>query len=100
MGYHNENCFLPLREHFIQQDPDLAWVLDAGGLPVYDQLGHSPDGWYYPHMFGTWGSDAVRGSETQGDGWINGLSGGTVLLERSGTAVLGRPPDLPGWLPG
>ncbi|MFH1116138.1 MAG: calcium-binding protein, partial [Pseudomonadota bacterium] len=71
--------FLSLREAFIQQDPDLAWVFDTGGLPVYNQLGQSADGWYNPHMFGTWGSDAVQGSATQGDGWINGLDGDDAI---------------------
>jgi len=71
--------YLTFRETFLQQDPTLAWVFDTGGLPVYDQLGQSPDGWYYSHMFGTWGSDAVQGSPTQGDGWINSLDGDDVV---------------------
>jgi len=79
MGYFAENCFLSLREHYLKQDPSLAWSFDTGGLPVYDQLGQSPDGWYYPHMFGTCGSDAVQGSATEGDGYINGLTGDDVL---------------------
>ncbi|MEW6141402.1 MAG: calcium-binding protein, partial [Thermodesulfobacteriota bacterium] len=71
--------YLAFREAFIQQDPSLGWIFDTGGLPVYNQLGQSPDGWYYPHMFGTWGSDAVKGSLTAGDGVINGLSGDDVI---------------------
>jgi len=81
----------------LEIDPSLGWVFDTGGLPVCDQLGQSPDGWYPPHMFGTWGSDAVKGSLTQGDGWINSLSGDDVvystdrnehLLNQSGDALL------------
>ncbi|MEW6141284.1 MAG: calcium-binding protein, partial [Thermodesulfobacteriota bacterium] len=71
--------YLAFRESFLQQDPSLGWIFDPGGLPVYNQLGQSPDGWYYPHMFGTWGSDAVKGSLTAGDGVINGLSGDDVI---------------------
>ncbi|MEW6141286.1 MAG: calcium-binding protein [Thermodesulfobacteriota bacterium] len=71
-------CYLTFREHMLEIDPTLGWVFDTGGLPVYDQLGQG-DGWYYPHMFGTWGSDAVKGSLTAGDGVINGLSGDDVI---------------------
>ncbi|MFH1112747.1 MAG: calcium-binding protein, partial [Pseudomonadota bacterium] len=97
MGYWDDNCFLSLREHFIEQNPDLAWVFDTGGLPVYNQLGQSPDGWYWKHMFGTWNSDAVQGSATQGDGWINSLTGDDVvygtdrnekLLNQDGDSIL------------
>ena len=70
---------LALREAFIQQDPDLAWIFDTGGLEVYDQLGQG-DGWYYPHMFGTWGSEAVQGSATEGDGYINSPHRGRCRL--------------------
>jgi hypothetical protein len=69
---------LLLRETFLQQDPSLGWIFDTGGLPVYDQLGQG-DGWYYPHMWGTWNADAVQGSPTAGDGYINGLSGDDVI---------------------
>ena len=71
-------CYLTFREHMLEIDPSLDWVFDTGGLEVYDQLGQG-DGWYYPHMFGTWGSDAVKGSLTAGDGVINGLSGDDVI---------------------
>ncbi|MBM4329357.1 MAG: hypothetical protein FJ118_19610 [Deltaproteobacteria bacterium] len=74
--------YLFFRETFIQQDPSLAWVIDTGGLPVYDQLGQG-DGWWYPHMWGTWNSDAVRGSLTEGDGYINGLTGNDVIYGTS-----------------
>ena len=86
-GYWNEVCFLSLREHFIQQDPDLAWIFDTGGLDVYDQLGQG-DGWYYPHMFGTWGTEVVKGSPTQGDGYINSLTGNDVLYGTDRDEVL------------
>jgi hypothetical protein len=78
LGFRDQNTSLSFREHFIQQDPSLAWIFDTGGLPVYDQLGQG-DGRYYPHMWGTWGSDAVKGHPTAGDGYINGLSGDDVL---------------------
>jgi len=77
LGHDRVSC-LPCREFFIMQDPELGWVIDTGGLPVYDQLGQG-DGWWYPHMWGTWNSDAVKGSPTEGDGWINGLSGDDVI---------------------
>lgn len=78
IGLLSQNDYLSFRETFIQQDPELAWVIDTGGLPVYDQLGQSPDGWFQSHMFGTWNSDAVKGS-LEGDGVINGLSGDDVI---------------------
>ena len=71
-------CYLTFREHMLEIDPTMDWVFDTGGLPVYNQLGQG-DGRYYPHMFGTWGSDAVKGSLTAGDGVINGLSGDDVI---------------------
>ena len=89
-------CYLIFREHMLEIDPSLAWVFDTGGLDVYDQLGEG-DGWYYPHMFGTYGSEVVKGSATEGDGYINSLSGddvlyGTdrdeVLLNQDGDAIL------------
>ncbi|MFH0824871.1 MAG: calcium-binding protein, partial [Pseudomonadota bacterium] len=97
LGLKDTPGYLAMREFFIQQDPSLGWVLDTGGLPFYNQLGQSADGWYYPHMFGTWGSEAVQGSATQGDGWINSLSGDDVvygtdrneyLLNEDGDSIL------------
>ncbi|MEW6141434.1 MAG: hypothetical protein AB1733_24690, partial [Thermodesulfobacteriota bacterium] len=82
LGYFGQDCYLAFREAFIQQDPSLGWIFDTGGLQVYDQLGQG-DGWYYPHMFGTWGSDAVKGSLTAGDGVINGLTGNDVIYGTS-----------------
>jgi len=79
IGLLSKNEYLSFRETFIQQDPSLDSIIDTGGLAVYDQLGQSPDGWFDLHMFGTWGSDAVQGSATEGDGYINGLSGDDVL---------------------
>jgi hypothetical protein len=71
--------YLAIREFFVQQDPDLAWVFDSGGLHVFDQLGQG-NGWYYPHMFGTDNADAVKGSLIpEADGWINGLGGNDVI---------------------
>jgi hypothetical protein len=79
-GYYScpESCYLTFREHMLEIDPSLDWVFDSGGLPVYDHLGQSPDILSSTHMFGTWGSDAVKGGASA-DGWINGLSGDDVI---------------------
>ncbi|MDQ7785788.1 MAG: calcium-binding protein, partial [Desulfomonilaceae bacterium] len=68
------SCYLTFREHMLEIDPELGWVFDTGGLPVYDdtRLGirtHSP------HIEGTDGAEAILGSLTRGDGWLNALHG-------------------------
>jgi len=82
MGFHDENCFLSVREHFIQQDPDLGWMFDTGGLPVYDapHQGSRPES---RHIEGTDNADAVKGSLTVGDRWLNGLNGNDVIYGTS-----------------
>jgi len=94
----SENTFdyLSFREAFIQQDPDLGWVFDTGGLPVYDGVRQGVRTWS-PHIEGTDNADAVKGSLTEGDGGINGLHGNDViygtsrnerLYNESGDAIL------------
>jgi hypothetical protein len=78
MGFFAENCFLSVREAFIQQDPDLGWVIDTGGLPVYDHPHQGIRPWS-PHIEGTHNADAIRGSRTEGDGYLNGLNGNDVI---------------------
>jgi len=78
MGYFSENCFLSLRETFIQQDPSLGWVFDTGGRPIYEHLHQGTRSWS-PHIEGTDNADAIRGSLTEGDGYLNGLNGNDVI---------------------
>jgi hypothetical protein len=77
-GMLSQADYLAFRETFIQQDLSLGWVIDTGGLSVIDQKGQGsrPSS---PHMEGTFGSDAILGSLTEGDGWINGLTGDDVI---------------------
>jgi hypothetical protein len=81
MGFFDENCFLSVREHFIEQDPSLGWYFDKGALPVYDKPGMG-DG-YYKHITGTDNADAVMGRADEGDGWISGLNGNDVIYGSS-----------------
>ncbi|MEW6351609.1 MAG: calcium-binding protein [Thermodesulfobacteriota bacterium] len=74
--------YLSFRETFIQQDPSLAWVIDTGGLPVFDHVGQGLRPWSH-HIEGTDNADAVRGSLTEGDGVINSFSGEDVLYGTS-----------------
>ncbi|MBI5251732.1 MAG: hypothetical protein HY912_19745 [Desulfomonile tiedjei] len=77
LGGGNTVNYLDFRETFIQQDPDLAWVIDTGGLSVIEHVnqGSVTGG----HIFGTDGTEAIRGSLTEGDGVLNGLSGDDVI---------------------
>jgi|GEM_PF-1017012 len=77
LGGENLVNYLSFRETFLQQDPDLNWVIDTGGLPVYDRPGQGI-GWP-SHINGTDNADAVKGSLTLGDGWINGQNGNDVI---------------------
>lgn len=70
--------YLAFRETFISQDESLGWIIDAGGLPVYDRLHQGQRAWS-PHIEGTDRADAVHGSLTQGDGYLNGLVGDDVI---------------------
>ncbi|MEW6141418.1 MAG: calcium-binding protein, partial [Thermodesulfobacteriota bacterium] len=87
MGYFAENCFLSLREHFIQQDPSLGWIFDTGGLSVIEHTGQGTRPWS-PHIEGTDNADAIRGSLTEGDGYLNGLAGNDVIYGTSRNEVL------------
>ncbi len=82
-----QDHYLSLREHFIQQDPELAWVFDTGGLPVYDHL-HQGTRYWSPHIEGTDNADAVKGSLTEGDRYINGLNGNDVIYGTTRDEIL------------
>jgi hypothetical protein len=71
-------CYLTFREHMLEIDPDLGWVFDTGGLPVYDHPHQGIRPWS-PHIEGTHNADAIRGSRTEGDGYLNGLNGNDVI---------------------
>ncbi|MBM3300254.1 MAG: hypothetical protein FJY85_09895 [Deltaproteobacteria bacterium] len=71
-------CYMAFREHILEIDPELGWVFDTGGLPVYEHP-HQGTRWWSPHIEGTDNADAIRGSLTEGDGWINGLNGRDVI---------------------
>jgi len=47
-GVDPRHC-LPCRELFIQQDPSLGWVIDTGGLPVFEHLHQGVRTWS-PHI--------------------------------------------------
>jgi len=69
--------YLSFRETFIQQNPDLGWVMDTGGLTVIDRPGQ---GVGFPrHINGTDNSEAIIGSLTLGDGYLNGQYGNDVI---------------------
>ncbi|MEW6351667.1 MAG: calcium-binding protein [Thermodesulfobacteriota bacterium] len=78
----SESDYFTFREAFIEQDPSLAWVIDTGGLPVYDHVGQGLRPWSH-HIEGTDNADAVSGSLTEGDGVINSFSGQDVLYGTS-----------------
>jgi hypothetical protein len=71
------DCYLVFRETMLEIDPDLGWAFDSGGLPVIDGP-RQGIGWRL-HINGTDGDDAVKGSLTEGDGWINGQYGDDVI---------------------
>ncbi|MFH2046816.1 MAG: hypothetical protein ABIK92_16925, partial [Pseudomonadota bacterium] len=74
--------YLSFRETFIMQDESLGWVIDSGGLPLYDEKGEGQRTWS-PHIEGTDNADAVKGSLIEGDGYINGLAGSDVIYGTS-----------------
>jgi len=76
-GHDRVSC-LPCREIFVQMDPELGWVVDTGGLPVYEHLHQGARPWSI-HIEGTFNADAVRGSLTEGAGNVNGLNGNDVV---------------------
>ena len=71
--------YLSFRESFLELDPTLGPVIDAGGLPVITRRGQG-DFPYSNHVLGTNRSEAVLWDYTQGgDGTVNGYSGNDVL---------------------
>ncbi|MBI5898508.1 MAG: hypothetical protein HZB40_04725, partial [Rhodocyclales bacterium] len=78
LGAQDSVNYLALRETFLEQDQqngtDLAWAMDSAGLKIYDRrnMGQRLGS---PHIEGTDGSDAVRGSLYEGDGYLNSLYG-------------------------
>jgi len=74
--------YLSFRETFIMQDESLGWVIDAGGLPVIDGIGQGSAP-LSQHVIGMYTADAVKGSLTEGDGYINGLAGSDVVYGTS-----------------
>jgi len=87
LGYFGKTCYLAFREAFIQQDPSLGWVFDTGGLSVIEHTGQGSRPWS-PHIEGTDNADAIRGSLTEGDGYLNGLVGNDVIYGTSRNEVL------------
>jgi Ca2+-binding RTX toxin-like protein/LysM repeat protein len=79
--------YLSFRETFIMQDESLGWVIDAGGLPVIDGRGQGLFPWS-SHVIGTNNAEAVKGSLTEGDGFINGLVGSDVIYGTSRNETL------------
>ncbi len=100
LGAQDSVNYLALRETFIEQDQqngtELVWAMDSAGMKVYDRL-HTGQRTWSPHIEGSDGSEAVRGSLYEGDGYINSLYGhdtiwGTtrneVLINESGSSLL------------
>jgi Ca2+-binding RTX toxin-like protein len=88
--------YLSFKEVFISMDPDLGWVMDSAGLPIYDNV-HQGYLRNSLHIEGTDDADAVKGSLTKGDGYLHGENGedviyGTsrdeILINSSGDAVM------------
>ena len=71
-------CYLTFREHMLEIDPELGWVFDSGGLPVYDAPFQGIR-WWSGAIEGTHGSGAIKGSLTLGYGRLDGLSGDDVI---------------------
>jgi Ca2+-binding RTX toxin-like protein len=94
-GYFGKDCYLIFRETILGIDPTLGWSFDTGGLPVIDGVRQGTR--WSPHIEGTNTDDAVKGSLTEGDGYLNGLNGddviyGTdrneILINETGAALL------------
>jgi len=86
LGHDRASC-LPCREIFLEMDPSLGWVIDSGGLPVYEHLHQGLRAWS-PHIEGTDNADAIRGSLTEGDGYLNGLNGDDVIYGTERNEIL------------
>ncbi|MBI5568598.1 MAG: hypothetical protein HY914_01500 [Desulfomonile tiedjei] len=87
-------CYLTFREHMLEIDPELGWVIDSGGLPVYDQVGQGQGGGSWGCISGTDNADAIKGSLTVGDGLLEGRGGHDVIYGTSRDEVLR---NQPGW---
>jgi len=81
------NCYFTFRVTMIEIDSDLAWVFDTGALPVYEHLHQGTRSWS-PHIEGTDNADAVKGSLTEGDGYLNGLNGNDVIYGTNRNDIL------------
>jgi len=90
------DCYMVFREHMLEIDPALGWVFDSGGLPVIDGPHQGLFEWS-SHILGTDNAEAIRGSLTEGDGWLYGYNGDDVIygtdrdetiLNDSGDSVL------------
>jgi len=78
LGAEDSVNYLALRETFFEHNPELAWAMDSAGMKVYDHRGQGSRG-LTPHIEGTDTADAVRGSLTEGDTYINGLYGSDTI---------------------
>jgi hypothetical protein len=79
LGLQDTVNYLSFRESFLELDPALGPVIDAGGLPLITRRGQGD----FPtsnHVLGTNRSEAVLWDYTQGgDGVVNAYSGNDVL---------------------
>jgi Ca2+-binding RTX toxin-like protein len=100
MDYLSQDDYLNMRETFIQNDPELGWVFDSGGLPLIEESwnpGHTwapivgtanaeairPAPWEVSiGLAGSWGEDVIYGSER--DEIISSTGGDSVLVGGTG----------------
>ena len=73
LGLQDTVNYLAFRETFINSDPSFGWLIDTGGLPV------TPPKVGGGHYLGTDRSEAMQGSPTAGDGYLNTYSGEDVI---------------------
>ena len=81
IGLLPQNDYLSFRETFVQQDLELAWAFDTGGLPIYGDGGMPLN--VRSHVWGTANAEAIRGSLIQGDGVFCTGSGDDVVYGTS-----------------
>ena len=72
---------LTCREEFVELDPSLGWVIDTGGLPVYDTSAGPRPG--EVHFNTSNDSQAIQASPVYWDGIINGWNGNDVIYGTS-----------------
>jgi Ca2+-binding RTX toxin-like protein len=91
LGAEDSVNYLALRETFLEHDQangtDLVWLMDSAGLKVYDHL-NMGQRIGSPHIEGTDGNDAVRGSLSEGDGYLNSLYGHDAIRGTSRNETL------------